>query len=146
MVIRIEPLCHLHGFGFFGPARHGKIPFIFVGNVPELFRNCVYHDNGIEHMVVQTEIIATYQIDADVFLMKPVFFPEFKRGRVYIMDSAFLGPIIFKGFFKLSFFPDPGKAGNAGFNGHSHCPFTVGDLLLRAGNHPCRKRRPAIQN
>jgi hypothetical protein len=50
-------------------------------------------------MVVQTEIIATDQIDADVFLMQPVFFPEFKRGRVHILDSAFFGPIIFKGFF-----------------------------------------------
>jgi hypothetical protein len=83
-------------------------------------------------MVVQTEIIATDQIDADVFLMQPVFFPEFKRGRVYIMDSAFLGPIIFKGFFKLPFFPDPGKTGDTSFNGHDYCPFRASYLLLDA--------------
>jgi len=67
MVIRIEPLRHFHGVGSFRPTRHGKIPFIFVGNVPE--------PSGIAFTMTMVSSIWSYKLKSlQLIRSMPMFF------------------------------------------------------------------------
>ena len=120
VIVGVEPLGHLAGRGVLattaglllarpGPASHGEIEFQPLG-AGEARRDGADHQGGVQHLVVEREVVAGQDVDPQLGLAGPALLAEVGGGlqETSLIEAA--GPEAFEGCLELAAGADAGKA------------------------------------
>ena len=112
VVVRVEPLRHLHRHGVVVPPRHAEVGVQrHVIAVPvEPLGDGADHGHGVEHAVVEREVADRYQVDAGLRLQVPVGLAEFASDiEEPVLRNRPL-PVALQGFLQFAIQADSGEA------------------------------------
>ena len=116
VVVRIEPLGHLHGWDVEGfrlsPSRHGKIDVQAHGiaRPPIAGRHRPEEGDRVQNVVVQREVVRRQEVDPGFGLEPPVRRPELGRDAPELGLVHPAGPVAFRRPLQLSIRPYSWKA------------------------------------
>ncbi len=120
VVVRVEPLGHLHGRDRIGPAGHGEVGVRIhrPAGVLEPARRRPQHDRRVQDVVVEREVVARDDVDAQVPLQFPIR-PADRPGCVTQLHQGRLArPVRLQGLLPLAMRPHPGESEVGSPHGH----------------------------
>jgi len=124
VVIGVEPLGHLHCRSVLAAARHGEIEIErdIAARVAIARRHRAQHGDGVQHLVVEREIVRRNVIDPGFLLHQPVAGAQAGGRLQQLIHRAFAGPVAFHGGLEFAVTADTGKTEVGGENGHGAVP------------------------
>lgn len=148
VVVGVEPLRHfqcaqVHAI-LLQAAREREVAGqrIGIGQCAVGVGQGVEQERGVQHMVVQREVVAGHDIGAGIALQLPVAMAQVARGVLQRLGAAFAAPVAFECGLQFALHADAREA-EGGNGGHGACPHAGSDEERRnraPGTRPPRQR------
>ena len=108
MVVGVEPLGHLHGGGAGAPPGHGEVGVqVDVAATAVALGHGTHQDAGVEHLVVQGEVVGGDLPDPGVAQERPGLAAQLPGGRLQLLGRHPAGPVALGGGLQLPAVTDP---------------------------------------
>ncbi len=127
VVVGVEPFGHFQRVQVeaiaLQPAGHGEVAGqrIGIGQRAVAGRDGIEQEGGIQHLVVQAEVVAGRHIHPGIALQLPMRGAQGGGGVLQCFGAALAGPVRFQCALELALGADTGKT-QVGNSGHGTCP------------------------
>jgi hypothetical protein len=113
VVVGVEPLGHLHGGGVLAPPGHGEVGVEVNGSgLPVALGDGADQDAGVEHLVVQREVVRGDLAEPGVAQECPGLAAQLPGRRLQLLGRDPPGPVALGGGLQLPAVTDPREPGN----------------------------------